>query len=96
MEEDGFPLELAHKQHFPAIFGDKCFERKFFARKPIYSKMQTLVGGKDGEAGLILLNQGEQQVKSKRSGPGIGLVFVFFSFPDFKLLLKKSREPVKR
>ncbi|MEJ2069277.1 MAG: hypothetical protein P8X65_04990 [Syntrophobacterales bacterium] len=91
MQENALPIELAHKEQFFLILRKKRFEGEFLAGEPIYGKGQVFSVGGDVEVGLIFLYQRHKQVKGKSSGVGVGLMFVFFSLPDFKLFLGKSR-----
>jgi hypothetical protein len=96
MQKDAFPLELAHEEQFPAVFGGKGFEGELFAGEPVYGKEEALFGGSDDEMGFILLNQGKEEIQSELGGPGRGLVLVSFALPNFELFLKKSGQPVNR
>ncbi len=96
VQENAFPLELAHEEQLPAIFRDKGRKGEFFAGEPVYGKRQPLFRGEDYEVGFIFLYQGKKQINSKLDGVNEGLIFVLFSLPDFKLFLSKSRQPVDR
>jgi len=90
MQEDVFPLEFAHEQQFPAIFRDKGLEGKLFVGEPLYGKSRALLCGENVEVSLFFLSEREEQINGELSLVGLGLVWVFFPFPDFKLFLKQS------
>jgi len=90
VQEDVFPLKFAHGKQFLAIFRDKGLEGKFFVGEPLYGKSRALLCGENVEVSLFFLSEREEQINGELSLVGLGLVWVFFPFPDFKLFLKQS------